>query len=136
MRQKSSAGTGRGNQRTSLSLRSQPVLGPARRTRRLTRSGIAASAKCNSHAAGRFTRLGGHYLWRKLHGEDARLHGHAGPVMAVACSSDGRLLASGSADRTIKLWSSTYGQELSTLKGHLRASIASSLQRGQQAAGF
>ena len=34
----------------------------------------------------------------------AALEGHTGPVMAVALSSDGRLLASGSFDGSLRLW--------------------------------
>jgi WD40 repeat protein/uncharacterized caspase-like protein len=41
-----------------------------------------------------------------------------GPVDSVAFSSDGKTLASGSSDGTIKLWDVASGQELKTLKGH------------------
>jgi WD40 repeat protein len=47
-----------------------------------------------------------------------RLGGHAGTVYALAASPDGRLLASGSGDRTIKLWDTTTGAAVVTLAGH------------------
>lgn len=43
---------------------------------------------------------------------------HIDEVMCVAWSSDGRLLASGSSDFTIKIWDTTSGQLLHTLIGH------------------
>ena len=38
----------------------------------------------------------------------------------MAVSADGRLALSGSADRTVKVWDLTSGQELRTLAGHAR----------------
>ncbi len=58
------------------------------------------------------------YLWRKYHGEESRLRGHTGPVIAVAWSPDGKWIASGSTDRTIKIWNAITGKELRTLVGH------------------
>jgi WD40 repeat protein/tRNA A-37 threonylcarbamoyl transferase component Bud32 len=59
-----------------------------------------------------------HHLWRKYHGEQSRLRGHTGAVLAVAFSPDDKLLASGSADRSIKLWDTSSGKEVRTLTGH------------------
>ncbi len=45
----------------------------------------------------------------------------AGPtdeVLSVAFSPDGRFLASGSSDPTIKLWEVATGKEVATLTGH------------------
>jgi predicted NACHT family NTPase len=46
------------------------------------------------------------------------LEGHSGSVRSVAFSSDGRLLASGSGDKTIKLWDPATGALKHTLEGH------------------
>jgi WD40 repeat protein len=46
------------------------------------------------------------------------LTGHSAAVVSVAFSPDGRTLASGSFDNTIKLWDTASGQPLRTLTGH------------------
>jgi len=46
------------------------------------------------------------------------LTGHSGDVFSVAISQDGRTLASGSRDNTIKTWNLVTGQLIQTLSGH------------------
>src|SRR5262249_42776352 len=65
-----------------------------------------------------------YHLWRQYHGEQSRLRGHNGPVTAVSFSPDDRLLASASADTTVKLWSTISGKEVATLRGH-KATVTS-----------
>jgi WD40 repeat protein len=44
--------------------------------------------------------------------------GHSAQVLALAFTSDGKLLASGSVDQTIVLWNPATGNQLRALKGH------------------
>jgi WD40 repeat protein len=46
------------------------------------------------------------------------LKGHTKTVRSVAFSPDGRLLASGSDDGTVKLWEVATGSLVRTLEGH------------------
>ncbi|KAF6806138.1 hypothetical protein CPLU01_15929 [Colletotrichum plurivorum] len=46
------------------------------------------------------------------------LEGHSNGVLSVAFSRDGRQLASGSYDNTVKLWDTATGQCQQTLEGH------------------
>jgi WD40 repeat protein len=47
------------------------------------------------------------------------LSGHTSPVFAVAVTSDGKYIVSGSGDETLKVWDLEQGAEIFTLKGHL-----------------
>lgn len=53
-------------------------------------------------------------VWRKLR----TLTGHTDSVGSVAYSPDGRRIASGSGDKTVKVWDAETGRELQTLTGH------------------
>jgi WD40 repeat protein len=48
----------------------------------------------------------------------ATLNGHTQPAISVAFSPNGKLLASSSLDKTIKLWEVATGKERATLRGH------------------
>ena len=58
-------------------------------------------------------------LWDAANGHAiARLTGHTGPVLSAALSPDGKLAASGGADRAIRLWNVERKQTATTLTGH------------------
>ncbi len=46
------------------------------------------------------------------------LKGHTDNITCITYSPDGKILASSSWDKTIKLWDFLNGIELNTLKGH------------------
>ncbi|KAM0147384.1 hypothetical protein ACHAPG_010625 [Botrytis cinerea] len=46
------------------------------------------------------------------------LEGHCSSVSSVAFSQDGKIVASGSGDKTIRLWDTATGKSLQTLEGH------------------
>ena len=56
-------------------------------------------------------------VWEVSTGKVLRkLEGHSRPVTSVAFSPDGRLILSGSKDRTLRLWEVATGRHLRTLK--------------------
>ena len=58
-------------------------------------------------------------LWDAASGRELRtLSGHGDLVNAVAFSSDGRTIVSGSSDNTLKFWDVASGRALRTLTGH------------------
>ncbi|MBC7857064.1 MAG: hypothetical protein IAF94_26840 [Pirellulaceae bacterium] len=59
------------------------------------------------------------YYWNRLaHADLFTLKGHTAALRSVAFSADGKRLASGSDDQTVKVWDATNGKETFTLKGH------------------
>ena len=63
----------------------------------------------------------GHLMCRSVRRDFEQLltlKGHSSEVGSVAFSPDGKRLASGSTDKTIKIWDTVTGKELLTLKGH------------------
>jgi WD40 repeat protein/serine/threonine protein kinase len=54
----------------------------------------------------------------------ATLRGHQGPVWSVAFAPDGRLLATGSDDATLRFWDAATGRQEAVLAGHTSAVLA------------
>jgi WD40 repeat protein len=73
------------------------------------------------HAAHRMRGFEWFYWDRLCHSDLLTLAQHNGPVNCIAFSPDGRLIASGSHDRMVKLWVATTGQVLRNLRGHVSA---------------
>ena len=50
--------------------------------------------------------------------QECTLTGHSGYVFSVAYSPDGKHIISGSDDKTVKIWDSSTGKEVSVLVRH------------------
>lgn len=61
------------------------------------------------------------HLWLMAHADEATLTGHTGAINSLAFSPDGKILASASNDKTIKLWDLASHKQLATLSGHSTA---------------
>jgi len=71
--------------------------------------------------------VSGEYSWRKniiklwdtVTGRELRtFSGHTDDILSVAFSSDGKLIVSGSGDKTVKLWETSSGRLIRTYEGH------------------
>jgi WD40 repeat protein len=58
------------------------------------------------------------YLKRQCHTELLTLTGHQGPIWSVAYSTDGRLIASGGFDQTVRVWDAETGREVRSFLDH------------------
>ena len=69
-----------------------------------------------------------YYLWRSSHQEWATLSGHQSAVLSVAVTAyQGAILASGSEDKTVKIWDLLRWRELATFSGHEAAILSVAL---------
>ena len=69
----------------------------------------------------------GHLMCRSVRRDFDELltfKGHSDAIASIAFSPDGKRLASGSKDKTIKLWDTVTGKELLTFKGHSLAVLS------------
>ncbi len=78
-------------------------------------SGLAYTATGNQIALGVENSV---VIWRPDDGTNQLLDGHIGKVLCVCFHPSGSLLASGSRDRTIRLWNVASRDTLAVLEGH------------------
>ncbi len=57
-------------------------------------------------------------VWFATPNYQLTFQGHSGLINSVAFSPDGKRLASGNSDKTVKVWDAATGREIRTLRGH------------------
>jgi WD40 repeat protein len=57
-------------------------------------------------------------IWLPETGEERHLKGHDGNVGAAAFSPDGQQVVTAADDRTVRIWNTATGQQMTVLKGH------------------
>jgi TIR domain/WD domain, G-beta repeat len=88
-----------------------PASIPRRRFSRRTIAVGAASSMAIAAAGG------GWFWWRQVR-PSATLKGHDGDVSSVAFATNGNILASGGADKTVRIWEPITSKLVSTFSGH------------------
>lgn len=95
---------------------------PATHRRRTTLTGYSKGVVVLRYSPDGRTLAIAHYATVRLRdvatGTTRTLGGHTGTVFAMAFSPDGRTLATGSVDKTVRLWDATSGTARATLTGH------------------
>src|SRR5262249_26860040 len=77
--------------------------------------------------------LGEIRIWDAQTGKEIRiLKGHGDTIDSVVFSREGKVVATGSEDRTVKVWDVVSGKELNTLKGHTHAVLGIALSPNGQ----